>query len=295
MNCRDRRSSSQKHAARPLLLPLLLFLAICGGCARQPPGTNASSGVRLRVTLDFRAPISQYYYYFVLINNANDLLGNAGPIPVFGPVSGQSYGNGFATSSSPGKGGFTDFVLFTTDANQFGGRARGGYGVYHVREATPGTDNGEANNRANFVATGAPVNYVPPAEGPPYGNELKFEIDLSQLITDAGGQPLTDQNQAVTLARAIHHLQINVVATDILATDSQTAINKHVDSLGDNRSGQGNYFTLDVTQAGVIPSGSNDTRVLNSLEPSDNDVQGSGNPNDFSPMDLTSWTIEVLR
>lgn len=279
-----------RRVERLLLMPLLWVLAMSGGCARQPPGTNTSSGVRLKVTLDFAAEINPNYYYFFLINNASDAGGTSGPVPVFNPVSGQTYGNGFATSSSTGKGGFTDFVMFSN--NQFAGSARGGYGVYHVREATPGTDNGEANDRTKFNPTGAPINFVTPVSGQVNERELYFEIDLSQLVTDAGGQPLTDQNQAATLARAIRYLQINVVATNILPTDPTTAASKQVDSLGDNTlSIEGAYFTLDAFQTGLIPSGNGDSRVINSLEPSYSDVVGGGNPQ----IDLRSWSIQVSR
>lgn len=296
--CLHRSSLFTLHAPRtaPFLASLLLA---AGGCARLPPSQNALSGVRLRVTLRFGAPINPLYYYYFLVNNAGDRQA-PGPIPVLGPISGQSYGNGFATGSTPGSSGFTDFVLFTAEVNQYpGSRARGGYGVYHVVRSGA-TDQGEANNRANLRATGAPVAFTTPPSDPGdlQSAVLQFEIDLSQLITDPSGQPLSDPAQAANLARAIRYLQTNVVATNITPVDPQTSIIKLVDSLGDTSGGQGYYFTLDVGQGGLWPSGPSDPRVQTSLEPSSNDIYifppGANVPRDPA-LDLRDWRIEVVR
>src|ERR1700731_4431419 len=70
------------------------------GCASPVPGGNglsALAGKSLQVQLMFNASVSPNYYYYFLINNSNSSVAPY-PVPVGSPVSGTTYGNGFATA-----------------------------------------------------------------------------------------------------------------------------------------------------------------------------------------------------
>jgi hypothetical protein len=249
----------------------LLMLVMMSGCARQSPSRNALSGRRLLVTLRFRGEINPNYSYFFLINNAGNQ--NApGPVPVLIPP----YGNGFATGSGGGQNGFTDFVRFDNFQVQ-------GYGVYHVV--------GDPNAN-QFVRTGRPVSAVIPdlSPGSLTSKELRFELDFSQLITDANGNPLPDPVEAANLARAIRFLQINVVATSIVPADPTTPVTKLTDAFGDTRTllGASSFFILDSSQTGRVFR-SSDFVGQPIEEPTSSDVFDGDEPS----LDLIEWTIEV--
>lgn len=247
-----------------------LLLLFAGGCARLPPSRNALSGKRLIVTMRFRAGLDAFNHYFFLINNAGDQ--NApGPVPVLR----EPYGNGFATGSG-GTSGFTDFVRFDNLQPQ-------GYGLYHVL--------GDAN-RSNFVYEGRPVNAVFPDQNDPRtANQLQFEIDLSQLIVDANGNPLADPAQAATQARALRFLQVNIIATDQIPRDVVTPTNKQTDAMGDTRSliGVSSFLLLDLSQNRIIRSGDFVGTLVE--EPADPDIFGGSDPT----IDLIEWSIEVRQ
>lgn len=242
------------------------------GCARLPPNQNALSGRRLIVTMRFRSPVNANNHYFFLINNANDQ--NApGPVPVLVPP----YGNGFATGTG-GTNGFTDFVRYDVLQPQ-------GYGLYHAV--------GDSN-ASNFVYTGRPVSFtLPDPTDPRTANQLQFQIDLSQLITDANGQPLADQAAAATQARALRYLQVNIVTTDVIPRDVVTPITKQVDSLGDTRTlaGASTYLVIDLAQNRIYQN--NDFVGQTIYEPSDPDIYGANNPD--PTLDLVDWSIEVRQ
>jgi hypothetical protein len=270
-------------------LSALLLLNLAGGCARLPPGQNALSGKRLHVILTFGSAINPGYLYYFIINNSNNR--NApGPIPVGAPVSGFPYGNGFATSSDQSTTGFTDFVLFSNPLNfsQYTGNlAQGGYGLYHVI-------NGNDEIRTNMKATGAPISFVtPPDPSNPNSVRLEFEIDMSQLITDANGNPLTDTAQAATIARNIQIIQVNVVATNTTPIDGQTSVIKAFDSFGDDTDGHGTYITLDISKPDTITSG--DQRYPGAVEPTSNDVFPIADQPSYPELDLKSWSIEIRQ
>jgi hypothetical protein len=264
---------TRREHGRLALCGALLALTLAGGCARLPPSQNVLSGRRLIVTMRFNAPVNQFNHYFFLINNAGDQ--NApGPVPVLT----NPYGNGFAASSNSGANGLTDFIRFDSLQPQ-------GYGLYHV-VGDP--------NQSNFRYEGRPINSVlPDPNDPRTANQLQFEIDLSQLITDANGIPLSDPTQAANLARQIRYLQVNIVATNIIPRDVTTPVEKLVDSLGDTRTqlGASSFLILDVSQNRVISN--NDTTIVGSLvhEPSDPDVFGGNDPS----LDLVDWSIEVRQ
>jgi hypothetical protein len=263
--------SQRRNSGSPLAISLLL-LTFAGGCARQPPGQNSLSGKRLIVTLRFRSPVNPNNHYFFLINNAGDQ--NApGPIPVLNPP----YGNGFATGAG-GTNGFTDFVRFDNLQPQ-------GYGVYHAI--------GDPN-LSNFIYEGRPITTVPPDPNDPRtASVLQFEIDLSQLIVQPNGAPLADQNQAVTQAKAIRFLQVNIVATNVIPRDVVTPVLKQVDSLGDTRtlSGASSFLILDVSQNRVYRNQDFVGQLV--YEPTDIDVFGSDTPD--PTLDLIDWTIEIRQ
>ncbi len=252
-------------------LAALILLFGVGGCARQPPERNQLSGKRLIVTLRFRSPVNPNYHYFFLINNAGDQ--NApGPVPVLIPP----YGNGFATGSGGGTSGFTDFVRFDNLQPQ-------GYGLYHA-VGDP--------NRSNFVYEGRPLNAVlPDPTDPRTASQLQFEIDLSQLITDANGAPLPDPTEAANRARQIRFLQVNVVATNIVPRDVTTPVVKLVDSFGDTRTlaGASSFLVLDVSQNRIVRNSDFTGQLIE--EPADPDVFVGNDPT----LDLVDWSIEVRQ
>ncbi len=252
------------------LVYIIALVLIFTGCASLPPSTNTLSGKRLAVTVHFRSPVNAFNHYFFLINSANNQ-NAAGPVPVVIPP----YGNGFATGVA-GASGFTDFIRFDNQQPQ-------GYGLYHVI--------GDAN-RSNFVLEGRPVSFtIPDSNDPRTANTLTFEIDLSQLITDANGAPLADQTQAATLAKALRWLQVNIVATDQIPKDVVTQINKQVDAMGDSRSqnSASAFLLLDLSQNRTI---SNTDFIGQSIEePTDIDVFGGNDPT----LDITDWSITVRQ
>ena len=264
------------------------LLALSGGCAKSPPSSSALSGIRLRVTMRFAQGVNPNYQYFFVINNAGGL--NApGPVPVLSPQSGQPYnGNGFATASDGGasnavnKAGFTDFVQW--GLNKYGGTSQNGYALYHAV--------GDASNPAFFRSSGVPVTSTAPSANPGdiASSQLTFDIDLAQLVRDAAGNP-ADAATAVSAARAIRYLQVNIIATDITPTDAQSFVNKHVDSMGNDltSSGQNSYLTIDATQTRTYTS--SDVQALSTNEPDTSDVY----PSDNSSLDLRSWSIEIVR
>jgi hypothetical protein len=252
---------------------VIALLALNVSCARYPPNQNGLSGRRLVVTLTFRKPVNAFYHYFFLINNAGDQ--NAtGPVPVLGPP----YGNGFATGSGNGGAGFTDFVQYD-NAQPYG------FGVYHVI-GNP--------NAGNFVLTGRPITSIQPdPNNPNTANKLQFSIDMSQLVTDANGQPLTDASAALMAARAIRYLQVNVVATDVIPRDATTQVSKMVDSLGDNRTAAAasSWLIIDMSQNRAYTNEDPNVIGSNIWEPSDVDVYGSSNPD--PALDITDWSFQV--
>ncbi len=252
----------------------MLALAAAGGCARQPPaagntGGTVLSGKRLVVNMVFRAPVNPNFHYFLLLNNAGNQ-NASGPIPVLAPP----YGNGFA-SASGGNSGFTDFVRFDNLQPQ-------GYGLYHVV--------GNAND-SNFIYEGTPVTYLPPLAG--NGTTLSFQLDLAQIVTDAGGGPLADPNQTMNVARSLRYLQVNLIATNSIPRDRTTPTDKEVDSLGDTRTltGQTSFLIVDLSQYRVYRN--SDLIGQSTAEPPDNDVFGTATPD--PSLDLVDWSIEVRQ
>ena len=268
------------------LFPILILLW-ASGCAQLPPNQNGLSGVRLRVTMTFRGDINPNYAYFFLINNtstATKLEGDPnapGPVAIFLPP----YGNGFARSSNNDASsiGFTDYIRFDQT----------GYRLWYV--------SGNAQSGFSYLpANQSPISSVLPGQNGELTNkQLQFEIDLSQLLRQANGAPLTDQTQAITIARAIRYLQVNIVATSNVPTDLTTLREKQVESLGDTRdsTSRSSFLLLDVSGSNPLVSNNN---VLNSLikEPAENDVVdlgsnriGGGDPS----LDIVDWSIEVRR
>lgn len=268
-----------------------LTLMLTSGCARLPPGQNGLSGRRLKVRLTFANAVNPNYYYYFIINNSNNRF-SPGPIPVGAPISNSSYGNGFATSSSTDttQRGFTDFVLFSNPTNQLqypNSQPREGYGLYHL----VGTDE---NNRVNLRGIGAPVTFTSPTTNPddPNSRVLYFEIDLSQIIRDANGNPLTD-SQASNMAQGIRFLQLNVVATNITPTDPTTTIPKVFDSFGDTRDGRGTFLNMDLSSPIVIHN--NDVNAPIEIQ-GDVAVSPPGSANgDTTPLDLLTWSVELSQ
>ena len=247
----------------------LLSLA---GCANQPPNQNMLSGKRLKVTATFSGFINPSYHYFFLINNAGNRNAH-GPVAVFHPP----YGNGFATGSGGAADGFTDFVQF--DSAQPG---NAGYSLYHV---ISGSNLSRVSNPVN------PINAARPNPSDITGKTLQFEIDLSQLITDANGNPLSTAD-AATMARSLQYLQVNFIATDRIPIDAATEQNTRVDSLGDTRSGsgRGSFLIVDLSQNTTYDN--THASFDGVQEPSDYDVSG---PDVEPSLDLRDWSVQISQ
>jgi hypothetical protein len=259
-------------------LGVLWILLLSGGCAQLPPNQNALSGKRMTVTITFNGPVNPLNYYFFLINNVSNQ--NApGPIAVLGPPYGS---NGFATSSDgSGTPGFTDYVEYNSSLPQ-------GYGLGHVL--------GSGNNYS-YQLKSSPISFTPPdPTNPNTANQLQFTLDMSQLIYDANGNPLTDQTQAITMARNIRWLQVNIVATNILPVDSTTLnASKEVDSLGNTLTSAGatSFLNLDMSQNVVTQNNQYVAGQPPYLYEPAGDVYppGSNDPT----LDITNWSISVTQ
>lgn len=273
------------------LLLCLCAVSVAGGlllngCANQPPSKASQSGVRLRIRLNYAAPVNRNEKYFFLLNNVDDSTA-PGSVPVSAPLPNNTYGNGFATASdagASGKPGFTDFVLF--GFNDYENASVGGYSLFHVVNRATGRE----DNRINFRYVDTPLLSTLPSndQSQPDANTLIFEIDMAQLERDVNGNLLTD---AINRARQRRYVQVNIVSTNLTPTDT-TAVGKIFDSLGDNRQGdgRGSFLRLDLTQTGVITS--SDERFVEVTEPSNtSDTVGGNDPQ----IDLRSWSIEVVR
>ncbi|HLK60650.1 MAG TPA: hypothetical protein VKU00_29070, partial [Chthonomonadaceae bacterium] len=245
--------------------------------------------------------LNTYYYYYFLMNvsttsNPQGDQNAPGPIPVGAPISGQLYlSNGFATGSTTDKNGirngFTDFVLFTDQAQYPGSLARQGFGLYHVAQGA------DSNNRLNFQANGAPITMIRPStdQNDPTSAQISFEVDLAQLFPY-----ITDQVQLQNAVKNLRWIEINAVATDIVPTDTQTSVVKQYDSFGDTSDGVGNFLVLDVSQPIQVVSGS--TAAGSASEPAGdaNDVFASP-PGSVAPgqgnrlLNIKSWEIDIVQ
>jgi hypothetical protein len=197
------------------------------------------------------------------------------------PVSGQTYGNGFATGSKSITAGFTDFVLFSINRPYAGGAPAANFALYHLRDGTDG------NVASNIVGNGVPIAYQPPSGQNP--NQIAFQIDLAQLY------PNSSQPDAVNKARLLTWVQLNAVSTDQVPTESQTTIIKRYDSFGDDTNGVGSFLLANlVNETSWTSSDSNASG--SAVEPSFNDeiVSPPGSALATDPaLDLISWSIII--
>ena len=289
---RDENPGARRHGIRRFAALVLSGLCLYTlGCAHVPPGDNSPSGRRLRVRMTFRNPVdptSRNLYYFCINKataggdpSASGEQNAPGPIPVGGPISGQSYGNGFATGSLQGKLGFTDFVLYTSN-QLYSSSPQDNFAIYHVIPASTGG----SDNPSNFRFTGVPVVRAPATSGSP--TTIQFEIDLTQIVRNPDGTA-EDQTQAVTDAGQIRYLQVNIISTNIAPTDPQTAVNKMFDSMGDNRLLQNVYLTLNLQNShwDSAQSGS-------PFEPTEPDVISTSGGITDPTLDLVSWSIDLV-
>ncbi|MDE2126842.1 MAG: hypothetical protein KGJ62_09660 [Armatimonadetes bacterium] len=302
-----------RQPAKRWLLGAVGLAAAAGqfGCARMPPGSSSLSGVQLRVTVTYAGPMSSANYYFFLLNDAKNVaqLTAPGPVPVVGPPPASGLpSNGFATESGSdtnGKalGGFTDLVLFTNPANQFG-PSQSSIALYHV----PNQQSADSPPQS-FQPNGLPIAFTPPGSnqdsagvGSPY--TLQFTIDLAQLILDDTGRPLADAAQADAAARSIQFLQLNLISTNLVATDLATQVNKQTDSMGNTSDGRGAFLTIPISVNGAIqPATYSDTmnggvsQFGQQIAEPEGDVfvfQPNGSQVDPS-LDMLHWTVEVLN
>ena len=281
--------NSKVHRLSALLM--LLFLPLSLSCARLPPSVSGFTGRRLRVTMTFSSTMQSGFFYYFLLNkygptgtqNAN------GPVPVFGPVLGQtgSFGNGYATSSSSSSTGsisglpdygITDFVLFHSGVPN-------GIGLYHYTD-----DPNKQQTPPNYAM---PFNVILPSASDPdinsaAGKTLQFDLYISQLVTDTTDQAAKNQE-----AQNIEWLQVNMVATNVRPTDPTSSVLKEVDAFG-NTLGSGTnssaqtFLTIHLTENRTYSSSDN---VSNLQEPI-NDVYPGGNSE--PSLDLQSWSIQVI-
>ncbi len=273
----------------------LLTALAAAGCAAPVPGTvNQLTGYRLRATINFNDALSGNYYYFVLINNRHSAIPQAnGPIPVGGPISGSTYGNGFATGSTAGTSGFTDIVLYGQQLPI--GVAQNNTAIYHViGEDT--TDLGNANyfdlrfirQTGNALQSSDPINSGSPATA----SQLIWEIDLGQLTIDPSTNlPYASSATRLSAVQQMSWLQINIVATNILPRDPQTAVNKQYDSMGNNNQQQDYYIGIPVFLNGAFQPGSYPNLAGAEVT---GDVQPPGSPQD-PKLDMTGWKFDLFQ
>ncbi len=228
------------------------------------------------MTIRFQEPLNPYYHYYFLINydQSQGPTGNknaSGPLAVFTPPLTNSPTNGFAASSTGNAtAGFTDFVRFEGNA----------YTLWHVSSSDP--------TGRTFLPEGQPLN---PGLPTPTNPVLTFDIDLSQFVIAASPiamAPSDVENQA----RNIQYLQVNIVATNYVPTDTMLAAYKEADSLGDTQSptGRGSFLSLDVLHATVF-NNSNNTSA--SAEPSYDDVWTSDGSTGEESLDIRDYSITV--
>lgn len=248
-----------------------------GSCANAPPA--GLTGARLVVTLRFNGPINDNYQYFFLIRNANDPVGQNGPIPVIQPP----YLNGFATglqndTTRPDYvAGFTDFVEYSRVQRQV---TASGYNVYHL----PGGIKGDPN-RDVFETRGEPDFAVPPNGG----NMIQFELLLDPAHTkikpDAGEIDPNNGSQP-------RYLQVNVVATTTTPHNPQVVDPaKFLDAFGDQHIGSGsfnNFITIDTTQVGRTYSSTNSPGDP-FYEPDNDTYPGPSDPG----IEMVNWAIQI--
>jgi len=257
------------------------------GCASPVPGGNglgALSGKSLQVQLMFSGPVNINYHYYFLINNSNNSAGPY-PVPVGAPISGTTYGNGFATGSDGQSAGFTDFVLYS-NIQYPGAQPNQAYGLYHVANSS-GANAG--NNPANFVANGSPIQVFSPLTSGS-SNVIAFNLDLAQLFE----YPNSTYNQpaAINAAQQLTWIQVNIVSTDVVPVDITTSVTKHFDSFGDDSNGVGSYLNMNLIDGGN--SFAPGTSV--SLTEPTGDVfvsPGGGVTNQYPALDLVNWQITI--
>ena len=213
--------------------PLGLLLA---GCAKVPDGAVVATTKRLIFTLRVQGEIRSDYGYFVALRPSLDLNPTTqGPIPVIAPP----WGNGFVA------GGVTHFVRWDPAQSPR-------YLIYQFRDT----------NLLDFFQIGVPINYV---EVTPGAKEIKFEIDLSQLVTN----PLDQQS-----------IQVNFLTMNRVPSGNSGS--KDWDSLGDSRLPQeiNDYITIPLRTSGVY-----DNARFSDLEPS-NDAPDPD-------LEITDFRVEV--
>ncbi len=259
-------------------------LALGSGCASSVPGSantlNSLSGKQIKVSITFRHPVNPNYHYFFLINNTGSTSG-AWPQPVGTPVSGQGYGNGFATGSDGKSGGFTDFVLYSNN-QVYGGQPSGNFALYHVANGT------NANNSQNFNPNGVPLNSSVSADGA----TLTFVLDLAQLYPS----PIS-QSTAFNLAQNLRWIQVNCIATNVVPVEGQTSIAKAFDSFGDDSSGVGGYLLMDLKTQSVYANNDGTAATFTCSEPANDDIfiSPAGSTNQDPSLDIIDWNIQIVN
>ena len=238
----------------------LAATAVAGGCARFPAGTNSATGPQLIISMTVAGQINPTDFYFVVINNANDTTGTAGPTPVIA----EPWGNGFVAGAA------TQFVEYN------GSLPGDGYAVYQF---IPGT------NLQQFTAVSPPTQDTPVTTG---SNTLEFRIPLSEVATSN------------IPASSITSLQINFINTNLLPVDSTNTFfpagTKLFDALGSTPSSEvSGYFTISTTQGG---SYSNSTLGTDDVAGGTLTALGGGaiqpyTQGDANNLDITSWSVQV--
>lgn len=247
-----------------LLLPLLLG----GACAKFPDGGGNANFTRVRFTMRFRGPVDTAEdaspltsgVYIVALRATPDLnpVPQTAPVPVY--VAGSP--NGFVAGSP------THFVRFLSE------NPLAAY-PYVLNRFAPGPGPGDPDNDVNLAsffdqtpAKGPLVNFVRPSDGDP--NVLQFDVFVNQLA------------DSDTLANGLNRLQVNLLSMNKLSTAGIS--DRSGDSLGDNRSPDGNQFvSVDLRTSNVV-------RNLGGLEPPSDTFNG-----DVPSLDLVDFEIEVIR
>jgi hypothetical protein len=249
--------------SRPRIIMLIFTIALLlsnSGCARFPAGTTTGTGRQLTITMTVAGQINPNDFYYVVINNANDSSGSAGPVPVIG----SPWGNGFVAGSA------TSFVEYT------GSQPADGYLVYDFQPST-------ANPLLVFTQVGTPVQDTPVNSS---SNTLEFRVPLSQLATTS--VPLTSMNDI-----QINFINTNQVPVNTLGTLSTP---KLLDALGNTLNGSdiNHFITIPTAQDGTFSNSG-----TGNIEPSGDIAATTGNglvpasSPDAPNLDITNWSVQV--
>jgi hypothetical protein len=234
--------------------------SLVSSCAKFPSSSTTTSGKVLTFTMTVAGVINPNDLYYVVINNANDANGSAGPVPVIG----SPWGNGFVAGSA------TTYVEYHIPATA------DGYVIYNFTSAA-------ANPLLTANQVGVPTQDTPVTSS---SNSLEFQIPLSDLAT------------ASVPTATTNYIQINFINTNQspVNTFNTLSIPKLFDALGNtqNPNDLNHYITIPTAQDGTYSNTSG-----SSIEPqgdvaatTGSGLTGTSDP-DAPNLDIINWSVQV--